>query len=108
MNCCRDLKLFKILMLVSSRGKSVIWSGKWIQFGIMDGTRIYVQAQLSNRLRAVWGQVPVPVFKLLKKLAPRNLSLGYLDLIIMFFVLEKLGSERPTLRTSQPNCFYVG
>jgi hypothetical protein len=74
----------------------------------MDGTRIYVQAQLSNRLRAVWGQVPVPVFKLLKKLAPRNLSLGYLDLIILFFVLEKLGSERPTLRTSQPNCFYVG
>ncbi|AQK51280.1 Sugary1 [Zea mays] len=102
----RDLKLFKILTLVSSRGKSVIWSGKWIQFGIMDGTRIYVQAQLSNRLRAVWGQVPVPVFKLLKKLAPRNLSLGYLDLIILFFVLEKLGSERPTLRTSQPNCFY--
>jgi len=52
--------------------------------------------------------VPVPVFKLLKKLAPMNLSLGYLDLIILFFTLEKLGSERSTLRTSEPNHFYVG
>jgi len=55
-----------------------------------------------------FGQVPVPVFKLLKKLAPSNLSLGYLDLIILFFTLEKLASERPTLRTSEPNHFYVG
>jgi hypothetical protein len=55
-----------------------------------------------------FGQVLDPFFKLLKKLAPRNLSLGYLDLIILFFTLEKLGSERSTLRTSEPNHFYVG
>lgn len=35
-----------------------------------------------------FGQVPLPGFKILKKLALRNLSLRCLDLITLFFILE--------------------